>query len=209
MMSEKQNLKLLFLIAFSVVFSLSAQVIIKNFVAQPANSSQLLVTWTVGAGSQSCSDLQLYWSTDSFATTNTWVYTLPTVCGVSGSDENYSFQHTNPEPNGKNYYRLTSFAAPVSPIIVYDFAADNGGYKLFPHPLTDGTIGELSFKNPGGDLCVIEISNSLTSKRYSFGNNYSDKIQLPADWFETGIYFFRIYSLNGKLIKGKFIVIHN
>ncbi len=190
-------------------FLLPAQLIIKNFVAQPANSSQLLVTWTIGAGSQVCSDLQLYWSTDSFATTNTWVYTLPTVCGTSGTDENYSFQHTNPETNGKNYYRLTSFASPVSPVIYYDFAADNGGYKLFPHPLTDGTVGELSFKNPASDLCVLEISNALSTKRYSFGNIYSDKIQLPADWFESGIYFFRIYSLSGKLVKGKFIVIHN
>lgn len=193
---------------FSVQFY-KAQLIIKNFIAQPANSSQLLVTWTIGSGSQSCSDLQLYWSTDSFATTNTWVYTLPTVCGTSGFDENYSFQHTMPDANGKNYYRLTSFAAPVSPIIVYDFGADNGAYKIYPQPMTEGTTAVLSFKNPNSDVYIMEIANAICTKRYTIGNIFSSEVQLSADWFDNGIHFFRLYSLSGKLIKGKFIVIRD
>lgn len=196
---------ILFLFFAPAVF-LRAQVIIKNFNAQPANSTQLLVSWTVDASSQSCSDLELIWSTDSFKTTATWLYTVPTICGTSGTDEFYYFQHNSPDTHGKNYYRLTSFAVPVSPIIVYNFGDDNGEYIISPNPLNDNSI--LSFKNPDGEEWIMDIANASCTKRYLINSITTDQFALPANWFDTGIYFFRLYSISGKLIKGKFVVMY-
>ncbi|MFN6040005.1 MAG: hypothetical protein ACK452_16165 [Bacteroidota bacterium] len=197
---------LFFFLILSFNFSIHAQLLIKNFIAQPANSSQLLVTWTVGAGSATCNDLQLFWSTDSFKTASSWVHTLPGICGLSGADENYYFQHNNPDPNGKNYYRLYSFGSPVSPIIVYDFGADNGSYIMIPHPIT-AAGGVLTFKNPNNDLWVLDIANANCTVRYIYQNIYNPFVELPGSLFENGIYFFRLYNANGEIIKGKFIVV--
>ena len=193
----------IFLLCFS--HQQFAQLLIKNFVAQPANSSQMLVSWTVGAGSTTCADLQLFWSTDSFKTTSSWIHTLPGMCGLTGADENYYFQHNNPDTHGKNYYRLYSFGSAVSSIIVYDFGEDNGAYIMIPNPVTAGG-GVLTFKNPDNELWILDICNANCTVRYTFSNIYNPYVELPGSLFENGVYFFRLYSANGNLIKGKFIV---
>jgi hypothetical protein len=202
--------KLFFILLFFFLLICSKQIkgqlIIKNFFAQPANSTQMLISWTVGAGSNICNDLQLFWSTDSFKTTSSWIHTLPGVCGLSGADENYNFQHNNPDANGKNYYQLRSFGSNVSPIIVYNFGDDNGEYIMIPNPVT-AFGGVLTFKNPNNDLWVLEICNANCTSRYIYPNIYNPYVELPGSLFENGVYFFRLYNANGELIKGKFIVV--
>ncbi|MFN5183353.1 MAG: hypothetical protein ACK5D5_10070 [Bacteroidota bacterium] len=202
---KKISFFVLIIFFFAFFQTTNAQLIIKNFVAQPANSSQMLVSWTVGAGSTTCADLQLFWSTDSFNTTSSWIHTLPGMCGLTGADESYYYQHNNPDTHGKNYYRLKSFGSNVSPIIVYNFGEDNGEYIMIPNPI-NAFGGVLTFKNPDNDLWVLDICNANCTVRYMFPNIYNPNVELPGSLFENGIYFFRLYSASGNLIKGKFIV---
>ncbi len=199
---EKILLTLLF-----IPFLNSAQVSIESFTVQPINSSQLNITWTVGASSLACSDLELFWSTDSFKTTSSMIYTVPTTVGTSGAAEYYYFQHNQPDANGKNFYKLVSYGATVSQIIIYDFGQDNGSYVIYPHPLNDNSL--LTFKNPEGESWILDISNASCTERYMQYNIVAEQTPLPLSWFkQTGIYFFRMYTASGKLIKGKFVVMY-
>jgi hypothetical protein len=199
--------RILSLMLLFLPVGIRSQILIKNFVVQPANTAELLITWTVDGSSQACSDLELMWSTDSFQTTSTWVHTVPVICGTSGADESYYFQHTMPDTHGKNYYRLVSFGAPVSPIIVYDFGQVNGGYVIYPCPLNDNSV--LTFKNPKHETWVLDISNAPSTERYIQYNITGEQTPLPLTWFkQTGMYYFRLYSSGGDLIKGKFVVMY-
>jgi hypothetical protein len=196
--------RLLFYALLLISFGGSAQVYIKNLKAQAANPYQALISWTVGAGSVACSGMEVHWSLDSFTTTSSMVYTVPTICGASGVDENYDFTHTNPDIHKKNYYRIYSSQGGYSSIVMVDFGAINGNYNIFPDPIEDNTY--LTFDNPNNEQYILDIANAKGNRVYYTQYNVTAQIQLSKSWFDAGVYFFRLYSVSGNIIRGKFVV---
>ena len=92
-----------FLLTF-LLCKVPAQTVIEAFsVTQVESSAQ--IDWTVGPGN-TCSDLQIQFSTDSI-TFNT-IYEYPGICGNTASPQSYSWVHLTPTCGMKSFYRVIS-----------------------------------------------------------------------------------------------------
>lgn len=184
---------------------LPAQFYLQNFKAVAANPYQALITWTVGGGSISCSNLELQTSLDSFQNFSS-IYTYPGVCGANSTDVDFNYTHPYPDIHKKNYYRIYTPVSGYSSIVFVDFGAINGNYNIYPDPLTEYSV--LTFDNPTNQNFLLKITNAKGNNNYVFPDIYTAQIPLPKSWFYGGIYFFRLINLEtGNFTRGKFIVI--
>ncbi len=176
------------------------------------NSAHLY--WTVAKGPYTSNDTELQWSLDSLAGYQT-IYTNSYPCGNPNSDESYDHIHpttagllTNPDLNKKNYYRIYMPPASYSQVAVVDFAAVNGGYKVYPSPVE--AQSRVEFSNPDGKEFIVDITDPRGFLLYHFENISSNYFYVNADWFDKlNLYFFRVYPVDGsaKPIRGKFLII--
>ncbi|MBC7863784.1 MAG: hypothetical protein IAF38_12490 [Bacteroidia bacterium] len=180
------------------------QVYFTNVKAQAANPYQAFISWTIAAGSTTCSGIEVQTSLDSFANYSS-IYTVPGICGGSSSDQSYDYTHNNPDIHKKNYYRIYAPTGGYSPIVMVDFGAINGEYNIYPDPISDATV--LTFDNPNSDPMILDIVNAKGYRLFYIPYITTTQFNLPKSWFEGGMYYFRLINPSGGIIRGKFIVI--
>jgi hypothetical protein len=163
--------------------------------------NELLVTWEIESGNL-CTGLKVEHSSDSINFTS--IYEYPGICGSSTANERYSFSHTNPIANARNYYRINLNTNGVSDILGITFIKlEESGYALFPMPIESGSKLYFSNDNNGtADFSIYNSSGALVLKTEGLKTNEIslDEINLP-----VGVYHFKIKVADRK-IEGKFIV---
>ncbi len=96
--------KPIFIFLFLLCSNLSAQTVIEAFSVTQVESVAY-VSWTVGPGN-TCSDLQIQYSTDSI--TFNAIYEYPGICGNTNSAQSYTWVYANPKCGARTYYRVVS-----------------------------------------------------------------------------------------------------
>ena len=95
--------------------------------------NEIIISWEIESGNL-CSGVQVEHSSDSISFTT--IYDYPGVCGSSTANESYTFSHTNPISNAKNYYRINLGTNGISEILSITFVKlEENGYTLFPMPI--------------------------------------------------------------------------
>lgn len=168
-------------------------------VKQTKNS--IHISWTIKAG-YSCSDVNVEHATDSINFYSIFKY--PGVCGGIIQDRTYNFLHENPMKNSKNYYRMNLGFFGHSEILPIHFS-DYGimGFSIQPNPI-DGT-GRIKFSNLEGASYNFEVFNSR-GVLVEFQEIFNEEIEIKVSKFNSGIYFFRLYS-NQYSFRGRFSVL--
>jgi hypothetical protein len=124
-------MKILFLY-FSFIFSnycFSQR--IKNFNLYQLSNS-VVIKFTLGPGN-SCNGWTIYKSLDSIYYNQ--LYDYPTICGASGSNEEFSYTDNSPALNQINYYKIQLNPGETSPV-----------KRIFLDPQIKATL--LAFPNP-------------------------------------------------------------
>ena len=164
--------------------------------------NQVVVTWEIESGNL-CSGVQVEHSSDSINFTS--IYDYPGVCGSSTANERYTFSHTNPISNAKNYYRINLGTNGISQVLSITFVKlEENGYALFPMPLEPNS--KIYFSNDNNETVIIVIYNSAGAIAYQSKPTKTNEFSLGNLPFVLGIYHFSIVRADKKSIEGKFIV---
>jgi hypothetical protein len=164
--------------------------------------NELLVTWEIESGNL-CTGLKVEHSSDSINFTS--IYEYPGICGSSTANERYSFSHTNPIANARNYYRINLNTNGVSAILGITFIKlEESGYALFPMPIESGS--KLYFSNDNNETTDFSIYNSSGAVVLSVEGLKTNELSLDELNLPLGVYHFKIMVADRK-IEGKFIVV--
>lgn len=164
--------------------------------------NEIIVNWEIAGGSL-CSGLQVEHSTDSINFTS--IYDYPGVCGSSTANERYTFAHTNPSINKKNYYRINLSTNGISEILSITFIKlEDSGYALFPMPLESSS--KIYFSNDNNETAAIIVYNSSGAIAYQSQPTKTNEFNLGTLSLPFGLYHFSIVVADRKNIDGKFIV---
>lgn len=164
--------------------------------------NQVVVTWEIESGNL-CSGVQVEHSSDSINFTS--IYDYPGVCGSSTANERYSFSHTNPISNAKNYYRINLGANGVSEVLSIMFVkVEENGYALFPMPIEPNS--KLYFSNDNNETVGIVIYNSTGAITYQSKPTKANEFNLGNIPLPIGLYHFSVVMADKKNIDGKFVV---
>jgi len=164
--------------------------------------NELLVTWEIESGNL-CTGLKVEHSSDSINFTS--IYEYPGICGSSTANERYSFSHTNPIANARNYYRINLNTNGVSAILGITFIKlEESGYALFPMPIESGS--KLYFSNDNNETTDFSIYNSSGAVVLSIEGLKTNELSLDELNLPLGVYHFKIMVADRK-IEGKFIVV--
>ncbi len=164
--------------------------------------NEVVVTWEIESGNL-CSGVQVEHSSDSISFTS--IYDYPGVCGSSTANERYTFSHTNPISNAKNYYRINLGTNGISEILSITFVKlDNNGYALFPMPVELNS--KIYFSNDNNETVAIVIYNSAGAIAYKSEPTKTNEFNLGNIPLILGVYHFSIIRADDKNIEGKFIV---
>ena len=77
--------------------------------------------------------------------------------------------------------------------------------KVYPNPFSE--FGIIEFNNPDKSSYSFEIFNSSGIKIFEEKGVTTNSIRITGEKFQTGLYFFRIKTKDGKFTKGRFTVI--
>lgn len=143
------------MIAVLSAFAQSAR--IKDFNIRPTElGDKVLVTWTTNAGS-TCPSLSVARSTDSIQYTK--IYTYPSVCGNSDTEESYSWVDPEPEQATINYYRLNLDDVEFTKPLLFDNnSTASEKLKVFPNPFEN--ILNIEIKNSENQTYSILLYSS-------------------------------------------------
>jgi hypothetical protein len=162
----------------------------------------VVVTWEIESGNL-CSGVQVEHSSDSINFTS--IYDYPGVCGSSTANERYSFSHTNPISNAKNYYRINLGTNGISEVLSITFVkVEENGYALFPMPLESGS--KIYFSNDNNETVAIAIYNSSGAIAYQSKPTKTNEFNLGNIPLPIGLYHFIIIMADKKSVEGKFVV---
>ena len=163
--------------------------------------NEVVVTWEIESGNL-CSGVQVEHSTDSISFTS--IYDYPGVCGSSTANERYTFSHTNPVSNAKNYYRINLGTNGISEILVITFVkVEEDGYTLFPMPIESNS--KLYFSNDNSETLDFFVFNSSGAEVIKQEGLKTNEINLGKLVLPLGIYHFNIL-IGKRKIEGKFII---
>lgn len=164
--------------------------------------NQVVVTWEIESGNL-CSGVQVEHSSDSINFTS--IYDYPGICGSSTANERYTFSHTNPISNAKNYYRINLGTNGISDVLSITFVkVEEDGYALFPMPVE--LSSKIYFSNDNNATVAISIYNSSGAIAYQSKPTKTNEFSIGSIPLTLGVYHFRISRNDGKEIEGKFVV---
>jgi hypothetical protein len=164
--------------------------------------NSILINWELSGGS-SCSELKVEHSTDSVNFVS--IYDYPGICGNSTASERYSFTHTNPVANVRNYYRINLDTYGNSDIIGITFIKlDLNKAIIIPMPLQ--SLSRLYFDNPQKENATFLLYNSSGVLVEKIENIKSDEIFLGNLKLAVGVYSYNILLSGQKKIEGKLII---
>ncbi|HEY0029750.1 MAG TPA: T9SS type A sorting domain-containing protein [Bacteroidia bacterium] len=196
----RNKIVILLLFCCSAVLAQISPILNSFQVSRYQNS--ILVDWEIASGNL-CTGLKVEHSTDSINFVS--IYDYPGVCGNSSVSERYSFIHTNPSLNVRNYYRINLNTNGVSAILGISFIKiETIGYTLFPMPLEAGS--RLYFSNDNNENAALVIYNSSGAKVYQSEPAETNEFFLGNLSLPLGIYHFNIIMADRKNVEGKFIV---
>lgn len=165
--------------------------------------NKIIIDWEI-AGGNLCTGLKVEHSTDSLNFVS--IYDYPGICGSSTSNEKYSYTHTNPVPNTRNYYRINLNTNGYSEILGITFIKlEDNGYALFPMPLESGSW--LYFINDNKEDATIVIYNSSGRKIFEQELLKTNEVYLGNLSLPLGVYHFNILITDQKKVEGKFVVV--
>ena len=163
--------------------------------------NEVVVTWEIESGNL-CSGVQVEHSSDSINFTS--MYDYPGVCGSSTANERYTFSHTNPISNAKNYYRINLGTNGISEVLSITFIkVEEDGYTLFPMPLESNS--KLYFSNDNSESLDFFVFNSAGAEVIKQEGLKTNEISLGKLALPIGIYHFNIL-IGKRKIEGKFVV---
>lgn len=163
--------------------------------------NQVIVTWEIESGNL-CSGVQVEHSSDSINFTS--IYDYPGVCGSSTANERYTFSHTNPISNAKNYYRINLGTNGISEVLSIMFVkVDEEGYALFPMPIESSS--KIYFSNDNNETVDFFVFNSSGAEVIKQKGLKTNEINLGKLTLPLGIYHFNIL-IGKRKIEGKFII---
>ena len=182
--------------------ALSAQnAVLQGFSAQQKDAG-VLITWVIGKGSQ-CPDVEVQHSTDSINFTS--VYTYPGICGSNSDAASYTWMHSSPLPDQKNYYRIYIPTSGYSNVVaIHHHSFDNSGYIAAPNP-SNGKV-TVYFKNPQSkphSLLLFDIHGKLVDRIIDVTTS---EIVIDGSQLRSGTYFFRLSENNSSAITGKIVI---
>jgi hypothetical protein len=165
--------------------------------------NSIIINWEIEGGNL-CAELKVEHSTDSVNYVS--IYEYPGICGNSTSNEKYSFTHSNPVNNSRNYYRINLNASGNSGTLGITFVKlEETGYVIFPMPLEQGS--KLYFSNDNDQQASFAVHNSSGSRVMYLEGIRNNEIDLGRSVFPAGVYYFTIRVENDPAIEGKFIII--
>lgn len=158
------------------------------------SGGKTIVTWTVGAGS-TCESVVVQRSTDS--TNFLDIYTYPSICGNSTTDEKYSWIDPNPISYSLNYYRLK--------IENVDFTnnrlVDNnsrirpGELSIYPNPSNGKTT--FWFEHKVSRSYQVQIYNPKGQLEFKNTTINTNSFELDVSFLSSGLYWVFILDENG------------
>jgi hypothetical protein len=185
------------------VFTLRSQRI--QNIALSSAGGVVRVDFSVIKGSN-CQGYNILHSTDSVFFTLVGEYSG--ICSSPTEDVPHSYNHTSPQPNAVNYYKIELTFVETSDIQRIYVSAD-GRPLLTPYPnpvlLSDGIINFRTSNTENGQLEGFICDESGHKLSNLLVNCYDYTIQVPIYYLSQGIYF--VWLSDGVLVYGtKFIV---
>ena len=197
---RNQILTAIFILSAIVLKAQSPPMLVSFEVNRYQNS--VLIDWEIAAGNF-CTGLKVEHSSDSVNFVS--IYDYPGVCGNTAVNERYSFLHTNPVGNARNYYRINLNTNGISDILGITFIKLEGtGYALFPMPLS--TSSKLYFNNDQKENATIIIYNSAGAKVYERAGIKNDEVYMGDLTLPVGLYHFNLVIAEKRNVEGKFVV---
>ncbi|MBA3970935.1 MAG: T9SS type A sorting domain-containing protein [Bacteroidetes bacterium] len=165
--------------------------------------NNILVDWEIAAGNF-CTGLKVEHSTDSVNFVS--IYDYPGICGNTTVNERYSFLHTNPVSNVRNYYRINLNTNGISDILGITFIKlEETGYALFPMPLTSNS--KLYFNNDKKENVTLVIYNSAGAKVHEQQGIKNNEVNMGNLVLPAGLYHFNVIIAEKRNIEGKFVIV--
>ncbi len=161
----------------------------------------ILLDWQITHGS-TCNGIKIYRSVNNSAFVQ--VGEIDGICGHSSRPVRYIFKDENPVKNQLNSYRLDLGGYGNSEAVgieIIDFEAKD--YQLRPNPIV--STSKLFFNNERHQAAQVHIFDAkgialpiLTTR--------TSVVNINAENYHTGFYFFNVVIENQLITSGKFIV---
>jgi hypothetical protein len=163
------------------------------------------IDFTVAKGSN-CEGYKILHSTDS--TFFNVVAEIPGICSSSFEDLSHTYNHTSPQVNAMNYYKIELAFVETSPIQrIYVSSDSRSILTAYPNPvlLSEGSIHFRTSSTENGTLEGFICDENGRKLQSLLLNCYDYKIDLPIFHLKTGIHF--IWLSDGVYLYGsKFII---
>lgn len=196
------KMRLLFFLSFACIHFGNAQLVNYSDFSLNAIDDKVLVSITIDSGSI-CQGIQLEYSTDSISFSQ--IDEVEGVCGSSSISKSYSFLHTEPLKNEKNYYQLVFGVSQKTEIrSIYIRYVLPGEVQVFPMP-SNGSFS-VYFSNPSNAKANWKIIDREGKVFFETNTVNSDHIELNKNNFLSGLYFVQIIDENQNKSTGKFTV---
>lgn len=155
----KYMYKALFLFIFLItsVCSNAQSPRIAKFSIRPTSSNQMLVLWTMQAGS-TCPLLKVEKSLDGLNYSH--AYTYPSVCGSADREISYSWVDPNPKQFSVNYYRLNLDDIEFTVPLVIDLQSNLANRNVIAYPNPTANDLSIDLRNPLNQTFDVKIIDS-------------------------------------------------
>ncbi|MBP7388756.1 MAG: hypothetical protein KA841_00050 [Chitinophagales bacterium] len=167
------------------------------------NSGRVSLDWQIGAGN-TCNGTIILHSIDSVEFNP--IGEIVGICGSTTEPTNYTFNHSNPQKNRTNYYRLMFGGTGLSQTISIRVIDIPVGYLLGQNPFSN--FATIYFANENKKfyrLSVYALNGNLLLTTETTLNSF----QFSTQEFINGQYLFSIgLSSSSPDIKGKFLIQH-
>jgi hypothetical protein len=191
----------LFCLFANVVLAQSSRII--EFNASFQQNSNVLIKWTVGAGS-TCNAPQVQHSLNGL-NFNT-VYTYPGVCGGTDEPESYQWVHASAKQFAFNYYRILLDDGEFTLVDTVDLqsALAKSALVVSPNPAIDRV--NLLLRIEANQFFDVHI-NTLAGRRVAqFLNLIGSEQQLRLPDLSQGMYMLIVRLKTGDVLKSRLMI---
>lgn len=165
-------------------------------------NGKVLLSWSILQGN-TCNGVEILHSLDSVNFSE--IGSIEGLCGSSQESIAYEYTDVAPEPNARNYYRISLGGIGFSWIVGIDIVAlGNNASIVRPNPIDE--VAELHFDNESNSEFSLSVYSANGIIVYSELTS-SDYILLRKQVYAQGIYFYILRSEQlDRTIYGKFAV---
>lgn len=194
-----------FLLIFSFLFTVNAfaqNEDVIEYLSVSEFNGKVLISWSILQGN-TCNGVEILHSLDSVNFSE--IGNIEGICGSSQESIACEYTDTSPEPNARNYYRISLGGIGFSWIVGIDIVALGKNASIVrPNPINEAS--ELHFDNESNS----EFSLNVYSDNGIFVHSedtMSDNFTLKKSDYSSGIYFYILRSDQvDRTIYGKFAV---